>query len=56
MSSFTNKVRQLEFIVGYHFTQAQRRFAADANTATTELTSNTDIVGIKTKVRKMKKV
>lgn len=56
MSSFTNKIRQLEFVVGYHFLQAQRRFASDANTATSALTSNSDIVEIKSKVRKMKKV
>lgn len=56
MNMFCNPTRQLEFIVGYHFTQAQRRFASDANVFASTLIANPEMKAIKSKVRKMKKV
>lgn len=56
MSAYSNKLRQLEFVVGYHLLQAQRRFAAEANVAVTAFLHNDSVSATKSKVRKMKKV
>jgi hypothetical protein len=56
MTSHTNKMRQLDFIVGYRLTCGQRRFAADANVIVPAFLNNDAITEIKSKVRRMKKV
>lgn len=56
MTSYSNKLRQLDFIVGYRLATASRRFRADANNATGAFLNNPELAGLKSEVRKMKKV
>jgi len=56
MTTFRNPMRQLDFIVGYRLFNASRRFRADANIATNAFLNNAELSGLKSEVRKMKKV
>lgn len=56
MTTHINSLRQLEFMVGYRLSQAQRRFESDAKNATASFLNNDELSAIKADVRKMKKV